>query len=89
MATTTNVTTSYAGEFSGKYISAALLSASTIENGWIEVKPNVKFKQVIKKVSTDALLKDASCDFDPTSTITLTESILQPKELQVNLTLCK
>jgi len=45
MATTTNVTTSYAGEFSGKYISAALLSASTIENGGIEVKPNVKFKQ--------------------------------------------
>ena len=89
MATTTNVTTSYAGEFSGKYISAALLSASTIENGGIEVKPNVKFKQVIKKVSTDALLKDASCDFDPTSTITLTERILQPKELQVNLTLCK
>jgi hypothetical protein len=89
MATTTNVTTSYAGEFAGKYISAALLSASTIENGGIEVKPNVKFKQVIKKISTDALLKDASCDFDPTSTITLTERILTPKEFQVNLQLCK
>jgi hypothetical protein len=89
MATTTNVTTSYAGEFSGKYISAALLSASTIENGGIEVKPNVKFKQVIKKISTDALLKDASCDFDPSSTITLTERILTPKEFQVNLQLCK
>jgi hypothetical protein len=89
MATTTNITTSYAGEFAGKYISAALLSASTIENGGIEVKPNVKFKQVIKKISTDALLKDASCDFDPTSTITLTERILTPKEFQVNLQLCK
>ena len=89
MATTTNVTTSYAGEFAGKYISAALLSASTIENGGIEVKPNVKFKQVIKKISTDALLKDASCDFDPTSTVTLTERILTPKEFQVNLQLCK
>ena len=89
MATTTNVTTTYAGEFAGKYISAALLSASTIENGGIEVKPNVKFKQVIKKISTDALLKDASCDFDPTSTVTLTERILTPKEFQVNLQLCK
>jgi hypothetical protein len=89
MSTTTNVTTSYAGEFAGKYISAALLSASTIENGGIEVKPNVKFKQVIKKVSTDALLKDATCDFDPTSTITLTERILQMEEFQVNLQLCK
>ena len=89
MSTTTNVTTSYAGEFSGKYISAALLSASTIENGGIEVKPNVKFKQVIKKIDTDALLKDGTCDFDPTSTVTLTERILEPKEFQVNLQLCK
>ena len=89
MATTTNITTTYAGEFAGKYISAALLSASTIENGGIEVKPNVKFKEVIKKVDTDALLKDASCAFDPTSTLTLTERILQPEEFQVNLELCK
>ena len=89
MATITNITTSYAGEFAGKYISAALLSASTIENGGIEVKPNVKFKEVIKKLDTDALLKDATCDFDPTSTVTLTERILQPEEFQVNLQLCK
>tara|TARA_R110000772_G_scaffold92265_1_gene189001 strand:+ start:1102 stop:2052 length:951 start_codon:yes stop_codon:yes gene_type:complete len=89
MATTTSITTTYAGEFAGKYISAALLSASTIENGGIEVKPNVKFKQVIKKIATDALLKDATCDFDPTSTVTLTERILQPEEFQVNLQLCK
>ena len=75
MATNTSITTTYAGEFAGKYISAALLSASTIENGGIEVKPNVKFKQVIKKLSTDALLKDGTCDFDPTSTVTLTDSV--------------
>ena len=89
MPTSTNITTTYAGEFAGKYISAALLSASTIENGGIEVKPNVKYKEVIKKMDTDALLKDATCDFDPTSTITLTERILQPEEFQVNLQLCK
>ena len=89
MATTTDITTTYAGEFAGKYISAALLSASTIENGGITVKPNVKYKEVMKKLSTDALLSNASCDFDPTSTITLTERILQPEEFQVNLQLCK
>ena len=85
----TSITTTYAGEFAGKYISAALLSASTIENGGITVKPNVKYKEVIKKLSTDALLKNATCDFDATSTITLTERILQPEEFQVNLELCK
>jgi hypothetical protein len=89
MATTTSITTTYAGEFAGKYISAALLSASTIENGGIEVKPNVKYKEVIKKLATDAIVKDATCDFDATSTVTLTERILQPEEFQVNLQLCK
>jgi hypothetical protein len=89
MATTTNITTTYAGEFAGKYISAALLSASTIENGGITVKPNVKYKEVMKKLSTNDLVADATCDFAATSTITLTERILQPEEFQVNLELCK
>ena len=89
MPTNTSITTTYAGEFAGKYISAALLSASTIENGGIEVKPNIKYKEVIKKIATDDVLKDATCDFDPTSTVTLTERIIQPEEFQVNLQLCK
>ena len=89
MATTTSITTTYAGESAGQYISAALLSGATIENGGITVKPNVKFKEVIKKVSTNDIVKDATCDFDATSTITLTERILQPEFQQVNLQLCK
>jgi hypothetical protein len=89
MATTTSITTTYAGEFAGKYISAALLSGTTIANGGIEVKPNIKFKEVIKKIATNDLVKNATCDFDATSTVTLTEQILQPEEFQVNLQLCK
>ena len=89
MATSTNITTTYAGESAGKYISAALLSSNTIENGGLEVRPNVKYKEVVKKLSTDDLLKDGSCDFTATSTITSVERILEPKELQVNLQLCK
>lgn len=89
MATTTSISTTYAGEFAGEYIAAALLEGSTISNGGITVKPNVKLKEVIKKVSTNDIVKDATCDFDPTSTVTLTERILQPEEQQVNLQLCK
>ena len=89
MATTTSITTSYAGEHSGEFISAALLSANTIAQGGITVKPNIKFKQVVSKLSTDGLLKDSSCDFTATSTITKTENILEPKALQVNAQLCK
>lgn len=89
MATTTSITSTYAGEFAGEYISAALLSGATIDNGGITVKPNVKFKEVIKKIATDGIVKDATCDFSATSTITLTEKILQPELQQVNLQLCK
>jgi hypothetical protein len=89
MATTTSITSTYAGEFAGKYIAAALLSSSTIDNGGIEVKPNIKFKEVIKKLATGDLVANASCDFAATSSVTLTERILQPEEFQVNLQLCK
>lgn len=89
MATTTNITTTYAGEFAGKYISAALLSGKTLAEGNISVVPNVKYKQVMKKVATDGIVKDGTCDFTDTSTLTLTERILQPEEFQVNLELCK
>ena len=89
MPTTTSITTTYAGESAGKYIAAALLSAPTLDNGGITIMPNVKFKQVIKKVSTNGIIKNATCDFDPTSTITLTERVLQPESFQVNLQLCK
>jgi hypothetical protein len=85
----TSITTTYAGEFAGKYISAALLSADTIEGGGITVKPNVKYKEVMKTLSTNALVKDAACDFADQSTVTLAERVLQPDEFQVNLELCK
>ena len=89
MATTTSITTTYAGEFSGKYIAAALLSAPTLERGGFTIHPNVKYNQVIQKIGTDDIIKNATCDFDATSTVTLTERILQPEEFQVNLQLCK
>ena len=41
LATAVNVTTSYAGEFAGQYIAAALLSASTINDGGLTVKSNI------------------------------------------------
>jgi hypothetical protein len=89
MATTLNITSSFAGVHAGKYISASLLSANTILKGGVEVRPNIKFKEIVSKLATDDLLKDGTCDFTATSTVTKTERILEPKELQVNLQLCR
>ena len=89
MATSTSITTTYAGEFAGQYISAALLSGKTLNENAIGIKPNVKYKEVIKKVDTSGLIANATCDFTDTGSITLTERILQPEEFQVNIELCK
>jgi len=84
-----NITTTYAGQWAGKYVSAALLSAPTIEGGGVTVMPNVKFKSVIQRLETTNFLQDASCDFQPAGQVNLTERILEVKDLQVNMTLCK
>lgn len=84
-----SITSTYAGEFAGKYVSAALLSGNTIANGLIEVKPNVKFKEVLKRISLSGAIANASCDFTDAGAVVLTERIIEPKELQVNLELCK
>lgn len=89
MSTTTSITTTYAGESAGKYIASAILPAQTLANDLVTIKQNIKFKEVVKRLATDTLLGDGSCDFNPNGTITLTERILQPKELQLNRQLCK
>ena len=89
MATTTSITTSYAGEKAAGFISASLLSAPTIDKGGITVKPHVKYKQVMQKLAVGDIIADASCDFTATSSVTLTERYLQPKDFQVNMELCK
>jgi hypothetical protein len=83
------ITSTYAGEFAGQYIAAALLSARTLDNKLITIHPNVKFKEVLQKVAVDGIVQDASCDFVTSGSVTLSEQILEPKELQVNLQLCK
>ena len=84
-----SITTTYAGEAAADYIAAALLSAKTLDQNLITIKPNVKFKEVIQKLDVAGIVQDASCDFVTSGSVSVTERILEPKELQVNLSLCK
>ena len=83
------ITSTYAGEAASDYIAAALLSARTLDNQLITIKPNVKFKEVIQKLDVDGIVQDASCDFVTSGSVAISERVLTPKELQVNLSLCK
>ena len=79
----------YAGQFAGKYIAAALLSGETLAKELITVHPNVAYKEVIRNWQNSVTIADATCDFTDSSSITLGEYVLTTVEKQVNLQLCK
>jgi len=89
LSTSTSVTTTYAGEFAGLYIAAALKEGVTLGNNLISINQNIKYKWVVKRGGVIGALANATCDFTPTGSVALTERILQPKELQQNVLLCK
>jgi hypothetical protein len=67
-----------------------LLSAKTLDEGAVSILPNIKYKAAMKVGAFSDLVRSADCDFDnSTSTLTLTEKVLTPTELQVNLQICK
>jgi len=90
MPNPTITNSSYAGEFAGKYLGAALLSASTLDAGAVTILPNIKYKAAMKVGTFSNLVRSADCDFDATTSgLTLTEKVLTPSELQVNLQICR
>ena len=90
MPNPTITSSSYAGEFAGKYIAASLLTAKTLDDAAITILPNIKYKAAMKVGAFSNLVRSADCDFDSsTSGLTLTEKVLTPAELQVNLQICK
>lgn len=89
MATTTTITTSYAGEKAAGYVSAALLTPSTITSDAVTVMPNIKYKQVLKSFDDAGALKGATCDFTADGTVTLAERYIEPKQLELNRQFCK
>ncbi len=82
-----NVTSNYAGKAFGQYISAALKEAKSLEG--LTVLENIKYKENIRKMAGSSLVADATCDFTDAGTLAITESVLQPKNLQINVDLCK
>lgn len=89
MANQPTINGQYAGEFAGKYIAAAVLSANTLANNGVTVLPNVKYKATIKKMVNSGIVTDATCDFTDAGVVTLSDKLLTVSEKQVNLQLCK
>lgn len=87
MATTTSLTTTYAGKEAAGYIRAAFLSNESLAA--VTFKENIEYKQVVRKLVDNITFANATCDFTPTGTVTLTERILTLEKFQVHRQLCK
>ena len=90
LATTVNITSTYSGQWANKYVSIALLTGKTLDNGGVTIMPNIDYKYVIQKGAFDSnFIKNASCDFTDTGAVTLTERVLTLEEYQINSEFCK
>ena len=87
MATTTSLTTTFAGREAAGYIRAAFLSNESLAA--VTFKENIEYKQVVRKLVDNITFANATCDFTPTGTVTLTERILVLEKFQVQRQLCK
>ena len=77
----------FTGKAAGFYISAALKQANSLD--YLTTIENIKFKSNIQRMEGTGLVKDAECNFTNVGTLALTEKILTPRNLQINLDLCK
>ena len=82
-----NVTSNFAGKAAGFYISAALKEAKSLD--YLTMIENIKYKSNIQRMAGSSVVKDATCDFSDAGTLDLTEKVLEPKNLQINIDLCK
>lgn len=87
MAITINGT--YAGELALPYIHAALLSGDTLAKGYVTLKEGVKYKAILKKLSSASLVQSWDCAFTDDTPLTLNEAVLTVTDLKVNLEVCK
>jgi hypothetical protein len=80
----------YAGVAARPYVSAAILAADTIANGYVSVLENVHSKAVLRKFSGAAIQANDDCAFTTPDSgqLTVGEAVLEAAALKVNEQVC-
>tara|TARA_R100000655_G_scaffold100854_1_gene145524 strand:- start:23 stop:940 length:918 start_codon:yes stop_codon:yes gene_type:complete len=82
------VNSNYAGKAAGFFIAQSLKEAKSLE--YLTMIENVKYRSNLQVMGNSGLVVDATCDFNDAGTLTLTETkYIEPKNLQINVDLCK
>ena len=90
MANATVAVGTYAGVAARPYVSAAILAADTIANGYVSVIENVHSKAVLRKFSGAAIQANDDCAFSTPASgqLTVGEAVLEAAALKVNEQVC-
>jgi len=89
MATTTTVSSNYAGKVAGEIIGKSFKEADTLRLGAVTVAENVNYKYNLRKIAYTDGTVDYACGFTPAGAITLSEKVIQPKKVMNNFDVCK
>ena len=89
MATTTTVSSNYAGKVAGSIIGKSFKQADTLRLGLLTVAQNVNFKMNLRKLRYTDGTTDYSCGHTPAGAIVLSEKIIQPKKVKNDFDICK
>ena len=89
MATTTSVSSNYAGKVAGGIIGQSFKQGDTLRLGLLTVAENVNYKMNLRKIAYADGTQDYSCGFAPDGTITLSEKVLTIEKLMNDIQVCK
>jgi len=89
MATTTSVSSNYAGKEAGAIVGQAFKEADTITKGFVTVYENVNYMLNLRKIQLTGGKREYTCGFVPAGSITLSEKTLAPKKFKDDFSVCK
>jgi len=89
MATTTTVTSNYAGKVAGEIIGKTFKEADTLRLGLVTIAPNVNYKLNMRRIRYTDGTTAYSCGHTPAGAIVLNERSLEPVKLKNDFSVCK
>ena len=89
MPTTVGITTNYNGEVAGGYFAKMIKESNTIKDGLVTIMPDIVGKTSIRRIETSQSWLNYACGWTPGGSVTLTEKVLDPKKIMLQLDLCK
>jgi len=89
MATTTTITSNYAGKTAGGLFLKTFKEADALKNGILTPYEGVNYELWIRKLATTNGRRAYTCGHEPAGSITVSEKLLKPKKFKDDFDICK